>query len=248
MVLCDGEIVDNQALNRPVGLFEVGRFNEALAGNAAEFLPELFFYHGKVYKDGAHLPRILEEEYAPRMRALIPAERQELDHWAAETRKFGLCPVTRRIALRSRAAYVPSGKPVPPDSDIFISFASEDAALARQVYDHLAGKKGMRVFFSEETLDDPDFSRAIDKALERARILVAVGTKLDHLDKGWVQYEWRSFHNDIRSNRKPNGRLLPLIQGIDPHYLPRPLQQWHATPFTPSTSEESFKRLIEMMA
>jgi hypothetical protein len=77
-------------------------------------------------------------------------------------------------------------------ADIFISFKNldeqgmptRDSALAREVYDYLTDR-GLNVFLScvsLERLGVAGYTRAIDNALDVARVLVAVGTSSANLD------------------------------------------------------------------
>ena len=120
-------------------------------------------------------------------------------------------------------------------NDVFISCKNldenggqtRDAEIAAQIYDFLTGK-GLNVFLSTFTLEQlgaADYSREIDSALEAATVLVAIGTSADHLNSEWVRYEWDSFANDIRSRRKPNGRIFTYIEGIPITASPRGLRQ-----------------------
>jgi hypothetical protein len=73
-VLLDGEIVDGYALDRPIGLFEVGGFDAELRRGAREFLPALFFHSGREHP-GAELPSRIQG-------------------------RCDLCPVTRSLVMR----------------------------------------------------------------------------------------------------------------------------------------------------
>jgi hypothetical protein len=119
--------------------------------------------------------------------------------------------------------------------DIFISFKNlddqgvptRDSALAREVYDYLT-ERGLIVFLSSvslERLGVAAYTRAIDSALDAARVLVAVGTSNANLDSQWVRYEWNSFFNDTLSGIKPDGRLFTYVEGLSPRDLPRALRQ-----------------------
>jgi hypothetical protein len=120
-------------------------------------------------------------------------------------------------------------------NDVFIScknldddgVQTRDAEIAVEVYNFLTGK-GLRVFLSNFTLEQlgaADYSREIDSALDSASALLAIGTSADHLNSEWVRYEWNSFANDIRSRRKPNGRIFTYIEGMPITDLPRTLRE-----------------------
>jgi TIR domain len=105
-------------------------------------------------------------------------------------------------------------------NDVFIAFKhldekgarTRDSKIASNVYEFLTAK-GLKVFFSEVTLEDLGISaykKAIDKALDSATVLVAIGTSRPHLDSEWVRYEWDSFYNDILTGIKPNGSVFTL--------------------------------------
>jgi hypothetical protein len=119
--------------------------------------------------------------------------------------------------------------------DVFISFKNllpdgtptRDSVIARQLYDFLE-KKGLSVFLSNvslERLGTSEYKKAIDDALDVARVLVAVGTSREHLEWRWVRYEWDSFFNDILSGFKPSGRVFAYIEGMQILDLPRSLRQ-----------------------
>jgi hypothetical protein len=85
------------------------------------------------------------------------------------------------------------------------------------------------VFYYPRTQTDHDFSRAIDSALESAQCIVAVGSRLEHLTGRWPEYEYRTFNVDVHSGKKPNGKMLSLVLGIDPVDLPLPLRRFVVT-------------------
>ena len=131
--------------------------------------------------------------------------------------------------------------------DVFISFKNldeggrptRDAALARDVFDHLAGRN-LRVFLSSITLEREgvsSYKKAIDQALDRAQVLVAVGTSAAHLDSEWVRYEWDSFFNDVLTGVKPAGRVFVYVVGVAPRELPRSLRQSQVIQHGPGSLE-----------
>ena len=108
-----------------------------------------------------------------------------------------------------------------------------------------------RVFFSDVTMVGGAFADQIDSALDSARAFVAVGTRIEHLEKSWVKYEWRNFHNDLNSGRKPqNSPFLAFVAGMDPQDLPRPLrvqQAVTADPADPTAALAQLKKYISSM-
>ena len=122
--------------------------------------------------------------------------------------------------------------------DVFICFKhstadgqiTEDSILAERLYDYLKGR-GLRVFFSKrelEFLGVSQYNITISKALEASRFLIAVGCSRRNLESQWVQYEWSSFQNEIRSETKQNGELYVLYKDISPKDLPYALRQHQA--------------------
>lgn len=106
--------------------------------------------------------------------------------------------------------------------DVFISFKNSgkdgkptpDTNEARHLYEALKGI-GLKVFFSEESLEDTGlghFSKAIEAALDSARILVLVASCREHIESRWVEAEWDSFLHELRSGNK-QGELYILNCG-----------------------------------
>lgn len=114
--------------------------------------------------------------------------------------------------------------------EVFISFKNSgrngqptpDAAAARRVHEALK-QRGVAAFFSEESLAEKgqgQFSAAIESALDSARVLILVASCGDHIKSPWVQAEWDSFLQDVRSGNK-EGELFILDCGnLKPADLP----------------------------
>ena len=136
--------------------------------------------------------------------------------------------MTRRL-LKRFARAVPERKPPAAAFDVFISFGHGDERLANQVAQFIASRCGKSVFYYPRTQTDHDFARAIDHALESASCIVAVGSRLEHLTGRWPEYEYRTFNVDVHSGKKPDGRMLSLVMGIDPVELPLHLRRFVVT-------------------
>lgn len=119
--------------------------------------------------------------------------------------------------------------------DVFISYKHKDEnnentpdlAMAKDLYNALCARN-VPVFFSELTLKElgtARYKQMIDSALDKAKILIVVCTNIDYAQKGWVNYEWDSFSNDILSDIKPDGKIFSYVDGINVHDLPRTLRQ-----------------------
>ena len=133
-----------------------------------------------------------------------------------------------------RAIHLRTQGDEPSSQEIFISFKnldasgneSRDCAMAREVAAYLR-REGLSVFFSIDTLEligSSSYKKAIDEALDRAMVLIAVGTSREHLESNWVRYEWDGFLQDIIEGVKPNGRIFTVIEGMKPKHLPRGLR------------------------
>jgi len=133
--------------------------------------------------------------------------------------------------------------------DVFISFKNsdengqptQDRSIAEQLCKTLENN-GLRVFISTnemERLGKGRYSDVIDEALENAQTLVAVGCSAQHLKSNWVRYEWNSFLNEIRSDRKPGGEVFVLYKDMKIRDLPVSLRQQQAFDAADKSSFES---------
>ncbi len=122
--------------------------------------------------------------------------------------------------------------------DVFLSFKNlgfdgkptQDSILAEDICQYLFARK-ISVFLSTIELESQGisaFKKAIDAALDAARVLVAIGTSTENFESEWVRYEWDSFFNDIISKVKPDGRVFSYIDGVEFKALPRALRQSQA--------------------
>lgn len=120
---------------------------------------------------------------------------------------------------------------------VFLSYKSTDAEgritpdalLAEELYEVLM-KRGINTFYSSQSikrLGESHYKIAIDKALDEALILVAVGTSTENLNSNWVNYEWDSFYGDILSGRK-EGQVISFINCMKASELPRTLRRCQA--------------------
>ena len=68
---------------------------------------------------------------------------------------------------------------------------TKDALLAEELFRTLE-KRGVNTFYASETINrlgESHYKKVIDDALDRAIVLVAVGTSSSNLNSNWVQYE-----------------------------------------------------------
>ena len=139
---------------------------------------------------------------------------------------------------------------------VFISFKNTDSNgqrtkdyhMAYDLYTHLINK-GIKVFFSEETLEklgDSDYKAAIDDALDSVSVLVVVGTSAENLNSKWVKYEWDSFHQDILSDYK-DGEIFSYLSDLDIHTLPRSLRSLQAVQHNEEDPNKSIAKLYNFI-
>lgn len=99
--------------------------------------------------------------------------------------------------------------------DVFISHKSNDFLKSKKIYDNLIST-GFSCFLSEislPALSNTDYSFEIDNALEKAKNIVVVATSKEVVLSGWVRYEWSTFANEKRSNRK-TGNIITVIDDL----------------------------------
>ncbi|MCK5097897.1 MAG: hypothetical protein KAR45_07325, partial [Desulfobacteraceae bacterium] len=86
-----------------------------------------------------------------------------------------------------------------------------------------------------------------DKALDKADSMIVFGTDPVYLDTGWVSYEWKSFFNEIRSDRKKNGRLFTFTNNVNIEDLPYALRSVQNIEFKPASIMDSFEMLMSYL-
>ncbi|MCH7227949.1 TIR domain-containing protein [Haloferula sp. A504] len=259
-VFCDGELLEGRLLDSPIGLFEVNRVWDQMKVKDEgkdegrvnrEFIPD-FLFRGGLLREAEKLDKVVEEfrEDKQDRGQLNDDDQDDYEEAEGESRQFDLCPVTRNIISRHRDVVASGGgewmrgKP----ADVFITFASEDADFAHRLHEELSRRTALEIFFSERTLCDSDYGKSIDQALQSARCLIAVGRKVEHLVKGWPEYEWRSFHQDILSGNKPDAQLISVISGFDPRSLPGQLRFRESIVCPdPGSLESVFPRLLRFL-
>lgn len=255
-ILCDGELSNGRLVNQVVGLFETGRFSRNFETGHSEFMPDLIFWNGQS-RPNADIKEVVREylDYVIEQGIKTIESRKE---WEAFPDKYNLCPASRNILDRylhlEEEAIIESSKICRPPvrkrsarTEVFLSFASEDLLIAKEVFNYLCNE-GYNVFFSDETMHHSNFGTEIDHALKHARSLVLVGSEPGHFYKPWVQYEWQTFHNDILSRRKPmKTPLVTFTKKPNLKSLPRPLTYRHIIDYSKKPWEESLKELNKLL-
>lgn len=253
-VFCDGELRGNRLLNRVVGLFAVDRVQDMVVCDERRFLPDKIFWDG-VDRTGDNPKEVIAAFLGRRGSSWAQLEENLLKNAAPHPpgNPLDLCPVTRTIVQRHRQLRAaeqvrPTTQPADGAFEVFVSFASEDRSLARSVYDQITSDN-RRAFFSDITMTNGAFADQIDMALDSASAFVAVGSRVENLQKSWVKYEWRNFHNDLNSGRKPaDAPFFAFVTGVNPQDLPRPLRLQQAVTADATNPTLAFEQLRRFIA
>jgi hypothetical protein len=144
-VLLDGEINDNHLLNRPIGLFEVGKTQEAVYNGSTEFLPDLLFYSAALEFRSSEVgqksmvtirrktQKIIRQKFLARLLRIELRKEKGIKKWdrISISERFDLCPVTRSIIRRHMRATSPR---------IFIAYSHADRAFAERLEQDLTSR------------------------------------------------------------------------------------------------------------
>jgi hypothetical protein len=112
--------------------------------------------------------------------------------------------------------------------DVFICYKetddrgrrTPDSVIAQELYDELTDK-GYKVFFARITLEDKlgeAYEPYIFAALNSARVMVVVGTRVEYFDSVWVKNEWSRYISLVRGGAKKT--LIPAYKDMDTKDLP----------------------------
>jgi hypothetical protein len=248
-------------LDRIIGFFPVKPFLRNIGNN--RFEPEFFYYSGEKYP-GKEFKTVLKKDYIERHRNIGFRTKKQQDKYLDAVRKkqdMDLCPITRAVAEKYKT-WLKAEKdsieiksklieekniPVPPGKgfQIFISFKSKDQAIADLLFDYLTKRK-YSVFCSSKSiriLGESEYAKAINLALEQAKVLIVIGSDLECFESGWVDYEWTTFLMLLLSKDK-KGALFTLTQNINPRDLPLGLRTRENIPITNNSLEVSFDNLL----
>ncbi|WP_259462606.1 SUMF1/EgtB/PvdO family nonheme iron enzyme [Mesotoga sp. BH458_6_3_2_1] len=104
---------------------------------------------------------------------------------------------------------------------------TRDWYMAKELNDLLLEnsiKVFMRSFSIEESGKVP-YKEVFERALDKAQVLIVVGTSKENLNSKWVEYEWKSFYYEIISGMKKDGKIFTFIEGLIKSELPRALRK-----------------------
>ena len=136
--------------------------------------------------------------------------------------------------------------------DVFISFknsgkdgkATPDAQAARSVYEALKAEK-IKAFFSEESLAEVgkgQFGKSIETALESSKVLILVASCREHIESPWVEAEWDSFLQTVRSGHKEGELFIFNCGELNPGELPLFLRRQQMF------AKDSMSKLVQFVA
>ena len=136
--------------------------------------------------------------------------------------------------------------------DVFISFKNSgkdgkvtpDAQAARSVYEALKAEK-IKAFFSEESLAEVgkgQFGKSIETALESSKVLILVASCREHIESPWVEAEWDSFLQTVRSGHKEGELFIFNCGELNPGELPLFLRRQQMF------AKDSMSKLVQFVA
>lgn len=113
--------------------------------------------------------------------------------------------------------------------DVFICYKetdnqgrrTQDSVLANDLY-HQLTNEGFKVFFSRITLEDKlgsAYEPYIFAALNSAKVMIVLGTRVEYFNAVWVRNEWSRYLALIKSDAKKV--LIPAYKDMDPYDLPQ---------------------------
>ncbi len=242
--ILDGEIGHGVPVNQIVGLFEVSRVSGMMATGQDSFVPDIMFWSGQRVDIGTSFQEVLQDQYFKQARFESERGKTTIRQHRDSPKTMDLCPVTRRVIAR----FISSDTGAADDlsTDVFISYPSEDEIFANVVFEECV-RGGKLPFLSSKSIRESNFGAAIDDALDRASHMVVVVSDHQRALKDYVAYEWRSFHHDMLSHRKPGAKLIPFVTGFKLGQLPRRLREQNSVVFEPARIEASCRQLLAML-
>ena len=99
---------------------------------------------------------------------------------------------------------------------------TEDSVTMQNLYTHLM-RKGYRVFFSRESLNDKvgeKYEPYIFNAIATAKVMLVYGSRPDYITSTWVKNEWTRYFKRMRAGEKQQGSLIVAYEGFAPNELP----------------------------
>jgi len=121
--------------------------------------------------------------------------------------------------------------------DVFICYKQTDerfgrptreAAWARDLYELLTHKMGLRVFYAEKALvtANTEWEPHIYAALNSAKLMFVLTSSLENVNAVWVKNEWKRFHRYIKEGQDKVIRVV--FDNMEAYNLPKELQDTQA--------------------
>jgi hypothetical protein len=113
-----------------------------------------------------------------------------------------------------------------PSIDVFISRKSDDAHLAKKLYQYLSDQ-GLSVFEANEGIAmraDSVFRKTIDDAVEECTHMIVLASSAENIKSKWVEYEWGLYINEKNSGRKDGNIFTVVTPNVDINDLPLSLR------------------------
>jgi tetratricopeptide (TPR) repeat protein len=120
--------------------------------------------------------------------------------------------------------------------DVFICYKetsdsgsrTKDSTLAQEIYYQLE-KEGYKVFFARITLEGKlgqDYESYIRAALEKARLMLVIGTKKEYFEAVWVRNEWSRFL--LLKKEDSSKQIFPCYRDMDAYDIPDELSMYQS--------------------
>ena len=103
----------------------------------------------------------------------------------------------------------------------------------------------IKVFFSEESLAEVgkgQFGKSIETALESSKVLILVASSREHIESPWVEAEWDSFLQTVRSGHKEGELFIFNCGNLNPGELPLFLRRQQMF------AKDSMSKLVQFVA
>lgn len=112
--------------------------------------------------------------------------------------------------------------------DVFICYKetdesgkrTQDSVLANDIY-HQLTQEGFKVFYAAITLEDKlgqEYEPYIFAALNSAKVMLVIGSKLEYFTAVWVKNEWSRYLKLMKGDRSK--LLIPCYKDMDAYELP----------------------------
>jgi len=128
---------------------------------------------------------------------------------------------------------------------IFISYASQDLASVRTLYQRLKSEPWIEVWFDKENLlPGQDWNLEIGKGLRAADVIIVCLSKESVAKEGYVQREFRRAADF--AEEKPEGTIYLIPLRLDDCVTPSKFQQWQWVDYFTDDAYEKLTRSLQI--